>query len=343
MRAVYHDTAALWSQFRRPILIFLLATLGGGFLYGELRVLAGYPRIPYIDLPYMMLQLMILEPPHEIPSQPYLVMFWYALPLVSVYLIGRGTVDFLRLFFDRSERRNAWEEAVAMTYRNHVIVMGAGHLGIRVIRWLAQMGFQVVVIDSAIRPDPAVELKTLDVPLVIGDGRLPSVMETAGLRHAQAFIVCTSNDHLNLEVTMRARELNPDVRIVVRVWDNQFAAQIRHFMNVEAVLSASDLAAPAFAGAALNIEIAQSLRVKDVEYSIISLQVQPGSFLEGKTIGTSQSENEVDIVLHGRDGHLKANPPDNITVQAGDTLAIFAQPQRLADIVARNRRARTST
>jgi Trk K+ transport system NAD-binding subunit len=226
-----------------------------------------------------------------------------------------------------------------MTYRNHVIVMGAGHLGIRVIRWLAQMGFEVVVVDSAIRPDPAAELKALDVPLVNGDGRLPSVMETAGLRHAQAFIVCTSNDQLNLEVTMRARELNPEVRIVVRVWDNQFAAQIRHFMNVEAVLSASDLAAPAFAGAALNIEIAQSLRVKNVEYSIISLQVQSGSFLEGKAIGTIQSENEVDVVLHGRDGNVKANPPDNITVSAGDTLAIFAQPYRLVDIVSRNRRA----
>jgi uncharacterized protein with PhoU and TrkA domain len=110
-------------------------------------------------------------------------------------------------------------------------------------------------------------------------------------------------------------------------------------MNVEAVLSASDLAAPAFAGAALNIEIAQSLRVKDVEYSIISLQVQAGSFLEGRAIGMIQSENEVDAVLHGRDGNLKANPPDNITVSAGDTLAIFAQPYRLVDIVARNRRA----
>ena len=45
-------------------------------------------------------------------------------------------------------------------------------------------------------------------------------------------IVCTSNDHMKLEVTMRARELNPDLRIVVRVWDDQFAGQIRRFMNV---------------------------------------------------------------------------------------------------------------
>ncbi len=338
IRAIYRDSSALWREFRRPIIVFLLAVLGGGYLYGELAVRSGYPRIPYIDLPYTMLSLMIVQPPSSLPSELHLMAFWYIMPLIGVYVVGRGTVDFVRLFFNRHERRHAWEEAVASTYRNHVIVMGVGHLGLRVVRSLVQMGMDVVAVDDNIRPEPEVELARLKVPLVAADGRLPATMRAAGLHNAQAFVVCTSNDHLNLEATMRARDLNPDIRIVVRVWDNQFAAQIRRFLNVEAVMSASDLAAPAFAGSALGIEITQTLNVGGVDYSMIRLHVEPGSFLDGETVESLQQKHDMDIVLHGRDDSVMVHPPHDNTVSAGDTLVIFAQHHNITDVVARNRR-----
>lgn len=338
LRAVYRDSRALIREFWRSILVFLLATVVGGFIYGELRVQAGYPRVPFIDLPYTMLLLMVFQTPGDIPPEPQLIAFWYAMPLVSIYVVGRGATDFIRLFFNRYERRNAWEEAVASTYRNHVIVMGAGHLGLRVIRSLVQMGFEVVAIDNGINPESEAELRQLDVPLIVADGRLASTMETAGLRHAQSFVVCTSNDHLNLEVTMRARDLNKDVRIVVRVWDNQFAEQIGRYMNVQAVLSASDLAAPAFAGSAMGIEITQTLQVGGEDYSLIRLRVEPGSFMDGCTIEELQQTHEMDIVLHGQDGSVRVHPDHEALVRAGDTLVIFARHHRITDVVARNRR-----
>jgi voltage-gated potassium channel len=318
--------------------VFLAATLLGGWLYGELLVLAAHDRVPYIQLPYTMLSLMLLQAPTDVPKEPQLLAFWYILPLIGVYVVGRGTVDFLRLFFNRNERHNAWEEAVASTYRNHVIVMGVGHLGLRVVRALVQMGFEVVAVDQNIRAEPEAELGRLDVPLIAADGRLPSTMKTAALRHAQAFVVCTSNDQLNLEATMRARDLHPDIRIVVRVWDNQFAEQIRRFLNVEAVLSASDLAAPAFAGSALGIEITQTLHVHGVDYSMIRLYVEPGSFLDGETIENLQQTHEMDIVLHGQGDAIQVHPAHENTVRPGDTLVIFAQHNKITDVVARNRR-----
>ena len=36
LRAVWRDSSALWREFRVPILAFLIVTLGGGYLYGEL-------------------------------------------------------------------------------------------------------------------------------------------------------------------------------------------------------------------------------------------------------------------------------------------------------------------
>ncbi len=339
LRAVYRDTSALWSEFRRPIIAFLTVTLGGGWLYGELYHQARDVFIPLHDRPYLMLQLMILETPEEVPPELQLVVFWYLLPPIFIFIIGSGAVEFVRLFFNRGARRDAWEEAVASTYRNHVIVVGVGHVGLRVIRTLVGMGFEVIGIDLKIKPEIDAELSELGVPLIVEDGRTPATLEKAGLRYAQAFIACTSSDHTNLETVMRARDLNPDVRIVSRMWDGQFANQMKRFMNVQAVLSASDLAAPVFAGSAVGIEITQTLHIHGVDYSMIRLHVEPGSFLDGGTIGELQKAHNMDIVLHGRDGEVEVQPDSKATVAGGDILVIFARHDKIIDLVERNRSA----
>jgi Trk K+ transport system NAD-binding subunit len=137
---------------------------------------------------------------------------------------------------------------------------------------------------------------------------------------------------------MRAREMNPDVRIVARVWDDQFARQIQHFMNVQQVLSSSDLAAPAFAGSALGLEITQTLKVGNVDYSMLHIQVEPGSFLDGATVGLLQEKNDMDIVLHGCNDHVDVQPAHDLVVNAGDSLVIFARHDNIINIATRNRR-----
>lgn len=340
MRALWRNTRAIWREFRLPIVVLLAAVFGGGWLYGELWVRAGHERIPYVDLPYTMLALMILESTTELPREPQLIVFWYLMPLIALYVAGRGVFDFINLFYRSDARRNSWEEAVASTYWDHVIVLGVGHLGTRVIRALVAMGFEVVAIDQQTDAEKDAELDRLGVPLVLGDGRLEVTLEKAGIRKARALIVCTSNDHMNLEVTMRARDLNPDVRIVVRVWEDRFARQIRRFMNVEAVLSATDLAAPVFASAALGIEITQTLEINGIEYSMIRLEVAPNSFLDGQTVGALQDAEDMDIVLHSHNGAVTVHPALDTVVRAGDMVVIFAQHSKVTDVVARNQQRR---
>lgn len=338
LRATYRNALVFWREFRNPIVVFLVAVFAGGWIYGELWARAGYERLPYIDLPYTMVALMIFETPIELPPEPQLIVFWYLMPLVATYVAGRGVFELVRLFFNPNARSSAWEEALASTYRNHVIVLGVGHLGLRVIRSLVQMGVEVVAIDWKPDDDKLDELKRLKVPFVSGDGRITATLEMAGMRHAEALAVCTSNDYMNLEVTMRARDLNPAIRIVVRMWEDHFATQIRQFMNVEAVLSATDLAAPSFAAAALGIEITQTMQVNGVDYSMIRLRVGTGSFMGGETVGQLQKTYEMDIVLHSRNDSVTVHPPHDEQLRAGDTIVIFAQHRKIVDVIARNQR-----
>ncbi|NOK86217.1 MAG: hypothetical protein GFH27_549411n47 [Chloroflexi bacterium AL-W] len=338
-KAIIRDYSALWREFRLPIVCFLVATIGLGLIYGELHEIA-YPDedIPVIDRPYVMLQLMVLESPDlTVPREPHLILFWYLLPVLFVYIVAQGASDFVRVFFSPDERRSAWMEAIASTYRNHVIVFGAGHVGLRVVVQLAQMGCEVIVIDND--PDADVDeiLQKLRVPLIVADGRTTNALERAALPHAASFIACTSNDHNNLEAIMKARELNPKIRIIARVWDDQFASQIKKFMNVQTVLSSSDIAAPVFAGAALGVEITQTLNINGVDYSMIRVEVAHGSFLQGQTIGDLQQKENIDVVLCEHDSAVDVQPAHNITVRAGDTLVVFARHTQILSIVARNR------
>ncbi len=285
----------------------------------------------------MMGDLMILQNPTDIPGEPYLLAFWYIMPVIAVYVIGRGITDFMRLFFNRGERRGAWEEAVASTYRNHIIVMGMGHVGSRVIRALAEMGSEVVAIDLDPTDHPLDVIDDLRVPVIVGDARSAAIMEKAGLRYASALIVCTADDFLNLEVCVRAREINKTARIVVRMWDTQLSNHLKNSLDAE-TLSSSDLSAPAFAGMALGADIAPMLHIRDEPYSLIRLQVEPGSFMDGSTIALLQDENDMDIVLHERDDQVNVHPEGDLPVHAGDIIVTFAKHTRIMQIVARNRR-----
>jgi Trk K+ transport system NAD-binding subunit len=208
-----------------------------------------------------------------------------------------------------------------------------------VARTLVQMGFEVVAVDDAIDADANHELGKFAIPMVVGDGRMVTTLNNAGIKYARAVIVCTSNDHLNLEITMRARDLAPDTRIVTRMWDARFSEQLKRFLNVE-VMSASDLAAPAFAGAALNIEITQTLQIGGIDYSMIKLKVEAGSFMEDQTIADLQDDEHIDIVLYGSgDKEPVVHPHGGIRVHGGDTLVLFARHSKITEVVSRNRPA----
>lgn len=337
-RAARHHVFAVLHEFRGPMLGFVISTVAGGMLYGELYRMARGVDIPYIDRPYVMVQLMLLEAPEAVPPEWYLVAFWYLLPLVFVVLLALGAADFVDLFFNRNDERDAWGEALAMTYRDHVIVLGAGHVGLRVVRDLRDLGTEVVVVDHSPSDEVREVLDRLGVPIVIGDGRKTRNLERAGVRAAEALVACTAEDSVNLQAVVRARHLNPEARIVMRMWDR--TADVKRVVGVHEVLSAADLAAPAFAGAAMGIEITQTLEVAGVEHSTVRFQVEPGSFLVGKTVGELEAKKELEIVLLNRGGTVSIDPSPEHTVAEGDELVIFGGHQKILQVVARNRSAR---
>ncbi len=340
--AAGHYAVGLFREFRVPIVGFLLLLLVGGLIYGEVYEAVRGGTMPLIDRPYIILQLMILEAPEPVPPEGALVAFWYIMPLGFLLMVGLGAADFLNLVFNRDDNRNPWAEALALTYRNHVIVLGAGHVGQRVIRDLVAMDLDVVAIDNSPSTTAKKRLGEMGVPIIRGDGRLPETLEKARLSRAQAFVACTGKDQANMEAIMKVRHGNPQIRIVGRMWDRQFAEQLENFLNVDSVLSSADLAAPAFAGAAIGVDITQTLEIEGVAYSTMRLTVAQGSFLAGSTVGDLQTEHEMDIVLIDSGGTAAVQPSREIEVQVGDSVVFFARHDRALEVLSLNMGKRSS-
>ena len=79
-----------------------------------------------------------------------------------------------------------------------------------------------------------------------------ATLQAANLDQAAALLSVTNNDTANLEIALNARGLKPSIPVIVRYEDPDFAQMAQQVFEFEAVLSPAELAAPAFAAAALG-------------------------------------------------------------------------------------------
>ena len=112
----------------------------------------------------------------------------------------------------RKVREGQRMKAQIAKLEGHVIVCGCGRMGRLVAKVLQQEGAQYVVVDSM----ETEELEALEFLFVRGNATDDDVLEDAGVKQASALVSCLSSDADNVYVTLTARELNPDLKIISR-------------------------------------------------------------------------------------------------------------------------------
>jgi Trk K+ transport system NAD-binding subunit len=329
LRAAWRDTLLLLRQFAGPLLLFSLVIVGGGLLYYALARVAGEPVDSPAEAIYLTLGLVFFQPIGDFPHVWYLQLFYFAVPVLGLGVLAAGLADFGRLFFNRRARRKEWEMAVASTFNRHLVLIGLGHLGYRVMETLVNSGQQVAVIEYDPKPELLEGARRLGVPVIQADGRSPEALEGAGTARARAILLCTQNDVLNLQIAFLAQRMNPNIEVVVRIFDDDFAADVASRFGFRA-LSATGLAAPAFASAASGVDVTRPITVDGRPFSLASLTLQPGSPLAGRSVGEIEGAFEVSVVLIRRDGQPDPHPAAARMVAAGDIVAVLGEPERIA-------------
>jgi Trk K+ transport system NAD-binding subunit len=253
---------------------------------------------------------------------------------VMIMLVGAAIIGLsyaLLNDFVLGTRFDHVQEATWIPQRRHFIVCGLGGIGVQIVQHLVGYGHEVVVIEQ----DPDCRFlstaRSLKVPVVRGDARLPATLQAANFPCAQALIAVTSNDTANLEIALNAKGLNPKVGVVVRYQDSHFAQMAQRVFEFEAVLSPAELVAPAFAAAALGGRILGNGMADNSLWVALATLITPGHPFCGDRVQDAAvrsdfvplyAETHVGERIHGWD--LLQMP-----LQAGDVLYLTMPGSRL--------------
>ncbi len=126
---------------------------------------------------------------------------------------------------------------------DHVLVVGIGSVGMKVVEELLARGERVTVIEDDVNGRFMPTIYALRVPTIIGDAKLERTLRDAGLLTAKALISVTSDDLTNLEIGLNAKLLNPNARVVLRIYDYLLAQALDERLEIHFALSASAIAA----------------------------------------------------------------------------------------------------
>ncbi|MGZ5147801.1 MAG: potassium channel family protein [Burkholderiales bacterium] len=331
-RASLRETRILLREFRLPLLIFSTAVIGLGLLYDFLASQSGEPLGSLPEAIYLMLTLAFLQPSGTFPHAPVLQLFYFILPLIGVGTLAQGLAEFGVMLFNRRARNKEWEIAVASTFRNHTVLVGLGHLGFRVVQKLHEMKEHVVVIEQNPSVDMFTAVQKMRVPVIQDDATRPAALDNAGVPKARTIILCAQDDSLNLQIALKARKLNPEIHVVIRIFDEDFAQSLQEQFGFNA-LSGTGMAAPVFAAAAAGADVTNPISVEGQQLSLARLIIQPDAEFAGKSVGYVEDNYHLSIVLIRRDHQTEMHPSDGSVINVADMLAVLGGPEQLNNLM----------
>ncbi|MEE1938651.1 NAD-binding protein [Streptomyces sp. TRM 70361] len=173
----------------------------------------------------------------------------------------------------------------------HVVLLGLGKVGTRVLDRLLELGVPVVCIERDPEGRGVAVARARRVPTLIADVTEDGVLEEAGIARSRALLALTSDSGTNLEAVLYARQVNPGLRVVMRLFDDEFALSVYRTLRdtypgaQTRSRSVSALAAPAFAGAMMGRQVLGAIPVGRRVLVFAAVPVAGNRLLEGRTVG----------------------------------------------------------
>jgi Trk K+ transport system NAD-binding subunit len=215
--------------------------------------------------------------------------------------------------------------------RDHVVVVGLGSVGIRVVSDLTAAGYDVLVIEDDENNRFLPSLAELDVPVIFGDSTMRQTLESARVDRARGVAVVNDNDMENIETGIVLLEIlgsDTKVPIVMRVQGRALGAAVHQRFGFENVRSIVDLAAPWFIGAAMGLQVLGTFWVGQRSFMVGAMLVAAGSELDGLRMVDLSTQTRV-IAITRPEGPVSLRPRRDARLKAGDTAYLIGPYREL--------------
>jgi len=215
--------------------------------------------------------------------------------------------------------------------RDHIVVVGLGSTGVRVVSDLVAAGYDVVVIEQNEDNRLLSTVGKLDVPVIFGDSTMRQTLESAQVGRARGVAVMTQSDMENIRtgiVLLKILGSDTTVPIVMRVQGRALSAAVSQQFGFENVRSVVDLAAPWFIGAAMGLQVLGTFWVGQRSFMVGAMLVAEGSELDGLQMMEMSTQTRV-IAIIRPEGPVRLRPRRDARLEAGDTVYLIGPYREL--------------
>ncbi|MEG5140110.1 MULTISPECIES: potassium channel family protein [unclassified Microcoleus] len=252
---------------------------------------------------------------------------------VMMMLVGAGIIGICYALLNDyvlGTRFSEYWDIARVPQRHHYIICGLGGLGIQIAKELHNNGYDIVVIEQDPNSRFLNTARSMQIPVIQGSASLSATLEAANVKQAAALLAVTSSDMSNLEIALTAKGLAPKLSVIVRNQDSHFALMVQQVFEFEGVLNPTELAAPAFAAAAIGGRIlGNGMTAESLWVSLATLITPKHPFCGHRIQDAAKSADFVPLYVETNCQTIHGWDLFNCCLSSGDVLYLTMPANRL--------------
>jgi voltage-gated potassium channel len=266
-----------------------------------------------------------------------MILMWAGMG-VALYAVSAITAFVVERKFSRILRERKMEKRIA-ALKDHFIVCGGGHTGDNVLRELMTAKRPWVYIE--IKPE-RIEWIGNQLPnhhFIQGDATEEEVLLRAGIERAAGILAVLGADSHNLLITVQARYIKPDIKIVTRCNENNLADKF-YKAGANYVVNPSFIGGMRMASEMIRPHVVsfldRMLRGNDPSVRVEEVTVSSKSAWVGRSLREVDIEGATGLVpisiRHPEDSDFTYNPTRDEVLKPKSVIVVIGNPEQIANL-----------
>lgn len=319
------------KPLRLSLYVFLLLVVLAGGTAGY-HWIEGWPLSECLYMTVITVSTVGFQEVHPLSHEGHL--FTVALIFFGVTAVALSITALFEYFIMRNLNsllgRNKMDKQIEKL-NGHTIICGYGRTGFYIARDLQKSGQPFVVIEN--NAERIALLEQAGVLYIQGDASDEDLLEKAGILRADALVATLSKDADNLFLTVSARSLKRDLRIIARVEDPDSG---RKFIKA----GATQVVSPFSTGASRIVQLLTRPAVVDLielvtrrenlALEVCEIKVDEHSELANKTISEGRVRQSLGCMVFAikhPGGDTLFDPDPSTRIASGDVLVAIRKPR----------------